>query len=558
MNLHRIYFLLLITFLSACSSRQEENADKTVFRYNDASGISSLDPAFAKDQSSIWACLQLYNGLLSLDADLNIQPSIAKSWDISPDGLQYTFHLRGDVLFHESDLFEAVEYNGQNINSRYVTAEDFVFSFKRLVDAKVASPGAWVMNTVQKDESGSLTGLKALNDSTLIITLRHSFPAFASLLTMPYCAVVPKEVVKNNDSEFRRRPCGTGPFRFSYWKEGVRLIFLKNQNYFEEINGEKLPRLDAVEISFIGDKQSAFIEFLKGKLDFLSGLDASYKDELLTRSGKLQPRHEGRFKLETLPYLNTEYLGILIKHNEESQDKHPLQNPKVRQALSLGFDKSSMMKYLRNNMGTPGIYGMIPPGMPGFDSASCLAYTYDIRKAKSLLAEAGYPEGKGLKEITLSTTSTYLDLCEYIKSQWENLGVKVKIDVNQAAIHRKMVSEQKLEFFRGSWIADYPDAENYLSLFHSGNFAPGGPNYTHYRNSEFDRLYSSASGINHPEERWKIYRKMDSLVMADAPVIILYYDKVLRLVSNEIQGLENNAMNMLVLKNVRKSVSTSR
>lgn len=509
-----------------------------MFRYNDASGLNTMDPAFAKDQSVIWPCLHLYNGLVQLDDKLKIVPCIARSWDISKDGKTYTFHLRQDVFFHKNKCFPD--------STRRVLASDFLYSLERLTNPAILSPGAWIMNPVIKNENGRLTGITALNDTTLEIRLSQSYPPFIGLLTMPYCSVLPKEVVEFYGADFRGHPCGTGPFKFSVWKEGVKLILLKNENYFEIVNGNRLPHLDAVEVSFINDKQSVFIEFLKGKLDFLSGLDVSYKDELLTRSGKLQSKYKDRFQMETQPYLNTEYLGILM----DGKNPTPLQDVRIRKALNLGFDRKAMIAYLRNNMGTPGIYGIVPPGLPSFDSTIQI-YGYDPVKARQLLAEAGFPNGKNLPPITLSTTTTYQDLCEFIKSQWEELGIKINIDVNQAAIHRKMVAEQKLDFFRVSWIADYPDAENYLSLFYSPNFAPGGPNYTHFKNSRFDELFNLALNTTIDSIRFTYYREMDKLIMEEAPVVVLYYDKVLRLSAKNVTGLGSNAMNLLILKNVK-------
>lgn len=316
--------------------------------------------------------------------------------------------------------------------------------------------------------------------------------------------------------------------------------------------GEKLPFLDAIEIGFINDKQSAFIEFLKGNLDLISGIDASYKDELLTPAGDLQPRHRGHFRLETMPYLNTEYLGILVDSTLPVMQHSPLNDLRIRKAMNLSFDRVAMIRYLRNNRAIPGIYGFVPPGIPSFTADSSIGYRYDPEAARRLLREAGYPDGKGLDEIVLSTTSAYLDLCEFIKSQWEEIGLRVRIDVNQAAVHRKMVAEQKLTFFRGSWIADYPDAENYLSLFLSGNAAPSGPNYTHFSNPEFDALYAAAVAAG-DSARNILYRKMDRLVMEQSPVIVLYYDQVVRLTSMDVQGLPVNAMNLLQLKYARKS-----
>lgn len=543
--------IIFLFTLYSCGDESNRNQNKTVFRYNEASGISSLDPAFSKDQAGIWSCTQLFNGLVQLDSSLRVVPCIAHSWEVSDDAKTYTFHLRMDVYFHKNELFNSKKESNHS-STRSVKASDFVYSLNRLTDPAVASPGAWVLNAVDKEQQSGQPGIYAVNDSTLIINLSHPVPAFLSLLAMPYCSVVPVEVVRHFGDDFRKHPCGTGPFQFSLWKEGVSLIFLRNENYFEQYEGNRLPYLDAVQISFINDKQSAFIEFLKGNLDFISGLDASYKDDLLTRDGKLQERHKNNFHLQTLPYLNTEYLGVLMEVPEGVTSIQPLQEKKIRQALSLGFDKSKMITFLRNNMGTPGIFGFVPPGMPFFDSTSVDGYKYDPLRARSLLAEAGFPDGKGVPEITLSTTSSYLDLCEFIKSEWESLGMNIRIDVNQAAIHRKMVAEQKLPFFRGSWIADYPDAENYLSLFYSKNFAPSGPNYTHFKNAEYDALYERASLETVDSIRADFYKQMDQMVIDEAAVIVLYYDKVLRLTRNNILNLDNNAMNLLVLKNVRK------
>ncbi|MFM7216863.1 MAG: ABC transporter substrate-binding protein [Bacteroidota bacterium] len=543
--------ILVAALISGCGQPSLDHAGKTVFRYNDASGILSLDPAFSKDQSHIWVCQQLYNGLVELDSSLRVRPSIARSWTISDSGLTYTFTLRDDVYFYGKQLDRVVEKDG--VFTRRVKASDVVFSLNRLTDPLLASPGGWVLGAVKKGPNGRLDGVTAINDSTVQIRLSRPSPAFLSLLAMPYCSVVPEEVVKAYGADFRSHPCGTGPFMLAFWKEGVELVMHRNPNYFEVEAGSRLPYLDAIAVSFITDKQSAFLEFLQGRLDFISGLDASYKDELLTPDGRLQQRHQGKFELQCGPYLNTEYLGILVDSDAAVNASSPLLDADIRRALSLGFDRAGMMLYLRNNMGTPGIYGFVPPGLPSFLPDSSIGYSYDPQKARLLLRRAGHPEGKGLPEIVLSTTSSYLDLCEFIKSQWEELGFRIHIDVNQAAVNRKLVAEQKLSFFRGSWIADYPDAENYLSLFYSPNFAPAGPNYTRFHNPVFDSLYVASALATDDSVRYAIYRSMDGLVMEQAPVIVLYYDKVVRLVAPSVTGLTPNAMNLLWLKRVRKS-----
>jgi peptide/nickel transport system substrate-binding protein len=536
--------ILLMTFAS-CSRNKEEHSEKTVFRYNEATGISSLDPAFANDQSKVWACQHLFNGLVQLDPGLNPIPCIARSWTISDDGRKYIFHLRTDIKFHPHPLLS---------KGRKVLASDFEFSLKRICDKKTASPGAWVFNALERDSIGEVPFIKSLNDSTLEIRLKEPFPPFIGLLAMPYCSVVPFEIVNHFGKEFRSNPIGTGPFRLHQWTERSALILHKNEQYFEtDQEGKSLPYLDAVMISFINDKQSAFLEFLRGRIDFISGLDASYKDDLLTPGGELKKKYKGSFRMETSPYLNTEYLGILADSTLPAMRGNPLKDVRIRKAINYGFDRVRMIRYLRNNMASPGNGGMIPPGIPGFSKPGKYGFDYNPEKASRLLEEAGFPNGKGLPEITMSTTHAYQDLCEYMQGQLADVGIKVKLEINQAAQHRQMVAKQQLPFFRGSWIGDYADAENYLALFLSSNKAPAGPNYTHYSNATFDHLYSEAMKAVRTEKRDSIYHKMDSLVMLQAPVVVLYYDKVVRLIHHNINGLELNAMNLLQLKTVRKT-----
>jgi len=541
----KLFFLSLLLFLQSCQNYDKLNEGKTVFRYNESAGISSLDPAFARNQANIWAVNQLFNGLTQLDDDLNILPCIAKSWDISNEGLTYTFHLRNDVFFHNHSLFKQ--------EHRKVVAQDFVYSFNRIVDKKVSSPGSWIFNCVATDKKGKYA-FKTIDDSTLVICLKQAFPPFLGMLAMQYCSVVPHEVVDYYDKDFRKNPVGTGPFYFKMWKEGVKLVLRKNENYFEsDSTGKRLPYIDAVAITFIIDKQTAFLEFVKGNIDFLSGIDASYKDELLTRNGTLNPKYNNKFNLSKKPYLNTEYLGFLVDDNLPLVKQSPLRDKRIRQAINYGFDRKKMMLYLRNNIGIPALSGFIPSGMPSFNLDIVKGYNYNPDKARQLLAEAGYPNGEGLPPITLSTNASYLDLCQYMQSELEGIGIKLKIDVSPPGTLREMIARSEVNFFRGSWIADYPDAENYLSLFYSKNFAPAGPNYTHFKNAAFDKLYEQSLNELNDSIRFQLYQQMDSIVLDNAPAVVLYYDEVLRFTQKNISGLGNNPLNLLSLKKVKIS-----
>lgn len=531
-------FLLIfsITFFLSCATKKE-NKDKQIFRYNEVSNIASLDPAFAKDQAMIWVDNQLYNGLFQLDSSLNVLPCIAKGYNISEDGLTYTFYLRDDVYFHKDKCFK----NG----TRKVVAQDFVYSFNRIIDEKVASPGLWIFEHVKK--SDNKYSFSAIDDSTLRIELESVFPPFLGLLTMPYSFVVPKEAVEYYGEDFRKHPVGTGAFKFKYWKEGVKLVLLKNENYFEKDSlGNHLPYLDAVNISFIVDKQSVFLEFIKGNIDFLSGIDPNYKDEILTHKGELQPKYKDKINLQKLPYLNTEYLGFYMGKTKDN----PLNDKLVRQAINYGFDRNAMIRYMRNNIGIAGENGIVPYSLLPNKENKTNKYTYNPQKARKLLEQSGYYKQKPI--IRLSTTSSYLDLCKFIQQQLGLLDMNVKIDVYPPAELREMMAQGKTMWFRGSWIADYPDAENYLSLFYSKNFTPNGPNYTHFSNKEYDRLYVLASKENDIQKREQLYSKMNDIVIEEAPIVVLFYDEVLRFTQKNICGLTPNAMNLLILKTVYK------
>ncbi|PHQ56219.1 MAG: ABC transporter substrate-binding protein [Lutibacter sp.] len=523
-------FVVIIFVGVSCSTKSTKYDSNLVFRYNEHSNISSLDPAFAKNQANIWAVNQLFSGLVQLDDALNVQPDIAKSWDISEDGKTYTFRLRNDVKFHKHLLF------GKE-STRVVKASDFEYSFNRLLDANVASPGRWVLQNVDN--------FKGENDSTFVVNLLKPFPPFLGLLSMKYCSVVPKEIIEFYGTEFRSNPIGTGPFQFKIWIENTKLVLRKNYEYYEKENANKLPYLEAIAITFLPDKQSEFLQFVQGNLDFLSGIDPSYKDDILTTTGALHNRYSDVFEMQTGAYLNTEYLGVLMD-GEVSEISSVL----IRKAINYGFDRSKMIQYLRNGIGTPAVHGFIPKGLPSFNELA--GYTYQPEKAKNLIDEYKLHTGNNQPKITITTNGQYVDLCEYIQRELQNIGLEVTIDVVPPSTLRQSKANGKLSVFRASWIADYPDAENYLSLFYSKNFAPNGPNYMHFSNPQFDTWFEKSITLTTNSERYKLYQKMDSLVMDHAPVIPLYYDQVVRFSQKNVKGLGINPINLLNLKRVRK------
>ena len=601
--------LILLPLLLSCGRSDSDSENLKIFKYNESAGILTLDPIYAKDLPHIWACNQIFNGLVAFDDEMNVVPAIAKTWNISDDGMTYTFILRDDVYFHKDECFVSktkdaktkdaktqrhkdtkIESDSESLRlcdsaTRKVVAQDFVYSFNRVLDRKLNSSGSWIFSNVY--------AFNAINDTVLEIKLTQPFPAFLGILSMTYASVVPQEAVEYYGTEFGRHPVGTGPFKYQYWKEGVKLVFRKNPIYFETVKDTetqrrkdakiesdteslslcdsatiRLPYLDAVSISFIVDKQVAFMEFIKGKFHFMSGIDARYKDELLTRDGQLRSEYENEIYLIREPYLNTEYLAFFLGDEDTLGKDRSLA---LRQAVSYSIDREKMLHYLRNGIGTPGNQGIIPAGLPGYEDAKTqrlkdskiesdsatlrlcdsatlnIGYPYNPKKAEQLLKDNGLIG----YELKLYTTQDYIDIAKFVQSALTEIGLNCKVEEMMPAALREKRANGNLPFFRSSWVADYPDAENYLSLFTTNNFTPQGPNYTHYSNERFDELYQKSLTCNDLQERARIYHEMDSLMMTEAPVVILFYDEVLRFVNRNVEGLGSNPTNMLNLKRVK-------
>ncbi len=529
--------LLLLLLNFGCSNSKQDTGN--IFFYNEQSGIASLDPAFAKNQSTMWPAHQLFNTLIETDNDLNLKPSLATHWTISDDGKTYTFFLRPDVYFHDDAVFA-------NNKGRLLTAYDVAYSLGRIIDPKTASPGGWIFN----GKVDSLQPFTAINDSTFQLKLLRPYHPILGILSMQYCSIVPKEAVEKYGNTFRQHPVGTGPFKFVAWEEGQALILGKNENYFEkDSTGKRLPYIDGIKISFYDSKATEFLLFRQKQLSFINDIEASFKDEVLAKNGTLRKEWDGKIILKTHPYLNIEYLGILVDTTNTLVKNLPTKHKKIRQAINYGFDRKKMVLYLRNSLGTPAESGFIPAGLPSFNDSIVKGYDYNPTKAAALLREAGYPNGKGLPQIKLLTIPIYADMANFIAKQLSEQGMNIQVEVVQKALLLELTSNSQAAFFRGSWIADYPDAENYLSVFYSKNPAP--PNYTRYSNKNFDTYFEKAIAETNDSIRYDLYRKADQQVIDDAPVVPLWYDKVVWLVQPNVHGFVPNGLNLLELRRVK-------
>ncbi len=527
----KIYLgIVWVIFLFSCG----KNSDKEykIFHYNQGAGLETTDPAFARSQAIMWVVHQYYNTLVEVDAQMHLQPSLAKSWEISENKKDIIFHLRDDVYFHPDECFGDAP--------RKLVAADVAYSFDRIIDPETASNGAWIFN----ERVDSTRPFEARDDTTFVLHLRQAYQPILYILTMQYCSIIPHEAVEKYGVDFRNHPVGTGPFMLEDWEEGIGMTMIKNPEYWEsDSNGKRLPYIDGVSVSFVDNKASEFLLFQQGKLDFMNSLDPSFKDVALYKNGTLKKKNFNNSRLYKTAYLNSEYFGFMLDYSQKDFQKS-VASRKFRQAVNYAVNRDGLIQYMRNGIGVPAENGIIPPSLPGYDSSE-IGYKYDPDKAKSLLQEC---KEDGMQEfsLVLSCPDVYLDYAQFVIDNLEEVGISASIDVVHQSLLREQMIKSQCGFFRASWIADYPDAESYLTLFYGKNPAP--PNYTRYQNPLYDQLYEQALQEPDAEKRLEMYRQLNKMAREDAPMLYLFYDEVMHFVHDKIQNWQINALNLLELR----------
>jgi oligopeptide transport system substrate-binding protein len=533
--LKKLCFLFSLFFSIGCSQRFDKK-DNTFYTYV-REQIHTLDPIHAHDLFSHQMTAQVYEGLYHfhyLKRPIEVEPLLASAMPkISPDGTVYTIPLKKNIYFHDSPAFAKSK-------GRLFVANDFIYSIKRLAEPKNRSESFWVIENkiVGLDEwrkNGAqenldIPGIKALDPHTLQIQLVKPNYQFLQNLTMAALYVVPREAVQFYGEEFGSHPVGTGPFVFESWIHGSQLRFAKNPRYNTEtypsegtaedkLNGNlkdaglRLPLVDRVVVYEISEPQPQWLLFSKGDLDLLLP-HKDYQDDFI-QNGKLKESQQKKgLALELPPGLDVVYIGL--------NNSNPfLSQKKIRQAFSLAFDRQFSIDKFYNFLARPA-HGPIPPGLDGYDENRRSAYSeYNIELAKKKLAEAGYPEGKGLPEFNYempSTHATARQTSEFFKQQLSLIGVKVKLVANTWPQFNDKIKKNKADIFDYSWNADYPDPENFFQLFYSKNISPG-PNAASFVNKQFDLLYEKSLQFPPGDARTALYIQMEKLIMEECPWI---------------------------------------
>jgi oligopeptide transport system substrate-binding protein len=473
---------------------------------------STLDPALISDIYGFVVAQQIFDGLVQYDGSLTIVPAIAQSWKGSRDGLQWTFYLRKGVRFH---------------TGREVTADDVVYSFSRLLDPKTNSKAAEVFSKVvgAKDfiegRAKAVRGFRMIDRFTFQIDLSEASAPFVASLAMGYIKIVPREAVEELGAGFGLRPVGTGPFKFVGWKKDEEIVLESNNDYFAS-----RPFLNRLEYRIYpgAPMQKMYTAFENGELE-----DTFVPNEELEKV-----REDKRYQFVQRPILGTRFLGI-------NTSQGPLANVLVRQALSHAIDREALVRTIHKNR-YKAAFGFLPPGTYGYDP-KLRTFPFDPNRAKSLLAKAGYPGGRGIPPIQLWSSVRPPDIereHEAIKKYLADVGIQVELQyhTNWPSFNAQ-VYEGKYPLFRYSWTADVPDPDNFLyRLFHSQSRN----NITRYHNSKVDRLLDQARAEQVYLRRIELYRQAEKLIMEDSPLIPLNYQSYERIFQSYVQSIEVSAL----------------
>jgi oligopeptide transport system substrate-binding protein len=477
-----------------------------------ATNPATLDPARINDIYGRTIANQLFDGLVQFDGALAIRPAIAETWTASRDGLVWTFRLKKGVKFH---------------NGREVTAEDFVYSFTRIIDPATKSGGAALFMKIKgahefaQGRASRVEGLVALNPRTLQITLAESQTPFVSSLAVGFAKVVPREVVESLGDRFGQQPVGTGPFKFVEWVRDKHIILAANPDYFEG-----RPSLDRLEYRiFTGEALDKMLaEFEQGSLED-SGIPARERLRLL--NGR-------KYQFIRRPILGISFLGI-------NTTQKPLNDPRVRQAINYAIDRRTIMGKIYQGQYLPGA-GILPPGTYGYDP-KLVGYPYDPKKAADLLAAAGYPGGKGLPGLHIwsarkndEAVAEHQAIVKYLAA----VGIRADVHYNTNwPEYKSQVYAGKLPIFRYSWYADTPDPEAFLGqLFDSR----GSDNVTGFRNAAVDALLQRARLETNAQRKIQLYQEVERQIVDSAPLVVLSYYTYERVFQPYVKGIQVSAM----------------
>ncbi len=525
--------LLVLAVLSGCQRRL---SSQDILQIGLPASIPSLDPADATSLHQMWVIAQIFEPLVASNQQGEVEPRLAERWQVDSTRTRYVFFLRRGVYFHRDACFA-------QDSTRMLTAYDVAYSVLRLLDTSTIRPARWLFwNRLAAD-----TPIRILDSFTIEFRLRQPFAPFLALLATPQAGIVPHEAVEYYGKDFAWHPVGTGPYRVV--RAAQDEIFLtRNREYWLKTNPAPV---QYVTFRVIRERQVELHALMKGELDLISGPPPEVITAILTPNGSVRPTYAATLTVQRFPYLNVEFIGFLLDSSLVPSEYQFLLDRRFRQAVNLVIDRRRLIEGFRYGLGIPGIYGYVHPHLYALKQLPPpQGYNYDPERARRLLHEMGITNPGTLPPLPLYTTPEYKGYCEFVAHAIEEeLGIPVRLEVVDPATLSAYKKGGRALLFRASWIADYLDPESFFVPFIVKTTPP---NTTRYASALLDSLYRRALSMPTAESRYHLYRIMDSLLLHDAPGIILYYDEGLRLLRKEVQGISPHPLNWLDLRKAVK------
>lgn len=507
--------MLGVSVMTGCGSSSGTDLGKAAgtsgqeITFNIGSDIKTLDPALNQAIDSGILIVNLFEGLYKLDENQKAIPGIAESCDLSDDGTIYTFHLRSDAKWTNGDP---------------VTAGDFEYAWKRVMNPETAAEYAYQMEYIKGAKeytagTGSVdeVGVKALNDTTLQVTLNAPCAYFLELTSFPCYFPVEKKSVEGNEqwANSAYTYVSNGPFKLIDYKIKDQAVLEKNDTYY----GKDSVKLDKINVKFVADETSAWASYKAGQFDMVYIVPQS-EVQAAAKDGSAQ----------IYPFLSNYYLSINMTDSMQGIDPEAakaLSNPKVRQSLNLAIDRDSLVENVTKG-GQVAAHSFVPTGIKCPDGQDFASKEYfdskgNVEEAKKLLAEAGYPDGQGFPSITIlyNPEKGHGTVMQAVQDMWKtNLGIDVQLQSQEWKVFISTRNEKNYEIARDGWGADYVDPMTFLDMLQSTS----GQNNSGYSNPEYDKLIDEVKVEQDAAKRFELFRQAEDILMEDMPVIPLYYD----------------------------------
>ncbi len=521
-DLFVVCVLVLVLGLPGAGCKSGAKApDLTQFTVNLGTEPPSLDWSLATDFVSFNVIGNLMVGLTEFDKELKPAPMIATSWDVLEGGTKIRFHLRNDVEWSDGTA---------------VRAQDFEYSWKRLLNPKTAAEYAYILFDIvnaQEFHEGTIVdpaevGVYSLDDFTLLVHLKHAASYFIALTTFEVTFPQRRDVIEKFGSRWTepQNIVTNGPYLLSSWRHENRIELQANPSFFL---GK--PAIDRIAMLMVNEKTTALAMYEQGRLDFLDNrsIPIFEKGRLANQRG-----------FSRVPQLRGYYYGFVT-------DRAPFDDVRVRKAFSMAVDRSVFPTLLQG--GEQPARSWIPPGMLAHNSE--VGISFNPPEARRLLREAGYPDGKGFPRVVLgyNTDEDHKIIAEAVQGMWQrNLGVVVTLDNQEWKVYLRRLQDDPPDVFRLGWGADYPDPDNFMKIFTSTS----GNNSTRWQNRHYDWLLEQAARELDPARRRKLYDKAQKILCeTDVPIIPLFWTAESTLLRPHYMGLELNSLGRLELRHVR-------